>query len=124
MLPPLDLAMEEADVQQMLAPNEPLRRILNMPLDALPFQLDARCDDCALHIHCLPEAARQRRLELLGIDPSTVRALQAAGVPNLDALADLDVAGAVAARTRASPRIWNCYARKPAPAAGRCRAAT
>ncbi len=100
MLPPLDLAMEEADVRQMLAPNGPLRRILDTPLDELPFQLDSRCDDCALHVHCLPEAARQRRLELLGIDPSTVRALKAAGVQNLDALADLDVAGAAARHIR------------------------
>src|SRR5262249_26870157 len=86
----LDLDMEEADVLGLLAPGGPLCRILATPLDTLDYQLDARCDECVFNVHCLPESARQRRLELLGMDPATAHALRANGIRTLDDLAELD----------------------------------
>jgi len=78
------------DLRQMLAVDGPLDRILTAPLNALPFQIDDKCDDCGLSAHCLTESARQRRLELLGMTPSCVRVLADRGVATIDALADLD----------------------------------
>ena len=101
--PALDLAMEEADVLRLLASEGPLTHILHTDLEELPYQLDEKCDDCVLNLHCLPESARQRRLELLGIDPPTVRALQQAGIHTLDDLAAIDVRGPQAAAVRADP---------------------
>jgi hypothetical protein len=72
------------DLRQMLAEDGPLDRILRTELDALPFQIDEKCDDCALSVHCLTESARQRRLEILGVAPGCVRALTAAGLPVVD----------------------------------------
>ena len=100
-LPPLDLEMEQADAARLLAADGPLTEILARELGELDFQLDAKCDDCALNVYCLPEAARGRRIELLGVDAGTVRALASAGVGGLDALADLSADGPVAARIRA-----------------------
>ncbi|MFN3649324.1 MAG: AAA domain-containing protein [Armatimonadota bacterium] len=102
-LPPLDLSMEEADVLRLLAANGPLQRVLATELDALPFQLDSRCDDCALHVHCLAESARQRRVELLGVDPSTARTLRQARITSLDDVAELDLDSPAAARIRRDP---------------------
>ncbi|MCC2668818.1 MAG: hypothetical protein K0Q72_1289 [Armatimonadetes bacterium] len=100
-LPPLDLEMEEADVARLLQPGGALARILDTDLEALSYQLDSRCGDCAMHVHCLPESARQRRIELLGVDPSAVRAFRAAGLQTLDDVAELDPAGPIAQRVRA-----------------------
>ena len=85
-----ELGSLAADLRQMLAEDGPLDRILCTELDALPFQIDAKCDDCALSAHCLTESARQRRLEILGVSAGCVRALTAAGITTIDALAELD----------------------------------
>jgi hypothetical protein len=99
-LPPLDLWMKDADIERLLAPGGDLNRILTSALDNLPYRIDQKCDDCRFNIHCLPESARQRRLELLGLEPTTAEALRRAGIGDIDALADLDLTGpaAVAAR--------------------------
>lgn len=102
-LPPLDLDMEEADARLLLAADGPLTEILARPIGELEFQLDTKCDDCAMNVYCLPEAARGRRIELLGIEAGTVRALRAAGVGGLDALADLTSDGPAATQVRADP---------------------
>lgn len=102
-LPPLDLDMEEADVRLLLAPGGTLQDILARDVAETSYQLDAKCDDCSLGLYCLPEAARRRQIQLLGVDPSTVRALAAAGVTELDALAVLPLDGPAAARIRADP---------------------
>ena len=91
------------DLRQMLAEDGPLDRILRTELGALPFQIDDKCDDCALSAHCLTESARQRRLEILGVAPGSVRALTSAGITTLDALADLD-RNSPAARQAAADR--------------------
>jgi len=102
-LSPLDLELEEADVTRLLAEDGALPRILAADLDTLPYQLDSHCGDCALNVDCFPESARGRRLELLGVDPSAVRAFRAAGLETLDQVADLDPAGPVAQAVRAEP---------------------
>ena len=100
---PLDLEMEEADIRLLLGADGPLKGILDREIDKLPYQLDAKCDDCALNVYCLPEAARKRRIELLGVDAPTVRALATSGVCDLDALADLPGDGPEAMQIRAHP---------------------
>lgn len=102
-LPPLDLDMEEADVKLLLSPGGTLETIRAKDVTETSYQIDAKCDDCSLSLYCLPEAARRREIQLLGVDPSTVRALSAAGVRDLDALATLPLDGPAAPAIRAHP---------------------
>ncbi|WP_158295271.1 bifunctional RecB family nuclease/DEAD/DEAH box helicase [Pseudomonas rhizoryzae] len=88
--PALNLDTEMADVERLLSENGLLASVVDRDLEHLEFQLDSKCDGCVFSVHCLPESARQRRLELVGIAPTTCRILRTAGVANLDALADLD----------------------------------
>lgn len=100
-LPPLDdLEREDADIERLLSEGGAIERIIGADLDELPYQLDAKCDGCVFNIHCFPESARQRRLELLGLEPSTARLLRAAGVATLDDLAELDLGGTAAGQVR------------------------
>lgn len=92
-LPSLDLDQEMGDLRSLLAADGPLARIDATDLDDLSYCIDSKCDACVRCPICLPESARQRRLELIGLDPASVRLLRAAGIPNLDALADLDLRG-------------------------------
>ncbi|MGO6664820.1 AAA domain-containing protein [Rhizobium ruizarguesonis] len=87
--PALNLDTEMADVERLLAPDGLLASVVHRDVDSLDFQLNAKCDGCLFSVHCFPESARQRRLELLGIAPTTCRILRLAGVESLDALADL-----------------------------------
>ncbi len=87
-LPPLDLAHEEADLARLLAPGGRLAAAAAQPLDAVGFQVDAKCDGCTYAPHCLAEGARQRRVELVGVDPVTARLLRSAGLDTLDRLAN------------------------------------
>ena len=90
-LPPLDLSTEREDLFHLLCQGGPLQTsYATTRLDLLPFQLTTKCDTCVFCPHCLPESARQRRLELLGLDVSMLSALRSAGVEDIDALADLD----------------------------------
>ncbi|VTU00084.1 Uncharacterized protein OS=Afipia broomeae ATCC 49717 GN=HMPREF9695_04147 PE=4 SV=1: AAA_30: AAA_12 [Gemmataceae bacterium] len=87
-LPPLDLAHEEADLLRLLAPGGRLAGAAARPLDEIGFQIDTKCDGCSFAPHCMAEGARQRRIELIGIDPVTARLLRAAGLGTLDQLAN------------------------------------
>ena len=92
LIPPIDsesLTLLQIDVERLLALDGPFQRILNSDLDALPYQLDERCNDCFFAIHCFTESARLRRLELLGLSPAEVRGLASSGVGDLDDLAAL-----------------------------------
>lgn len=102
-LDPLDLAVEVADLERLLAPEGSLLRIINEDLDEVSYQLDVKCDGCVFNVHCLPESARQRRLQLIGLEPSSVRTLQAAGVHTIDDLATLDPSGPQAIQAREAP---------------------
>lgn len=83
----------EADISRLIASDGTLKRIVETDLADLDYQLDQKCSDCTLSVHCLAESARERRLELLGIDSSIVTILKKAGVKDIDDLADLDLKG-------------------------------
>ncbi|MDP9437183.1 MAG: PD-(D/E)XK nuclease family protein, partial [Actinomycetota bacterium] len=102
-LKPLDLSVEEADLERLLAPDGSLVRLVESDLDELAYQLDVKCDGCVFNVHCLPESARQRRLQLVGLEPSSVRTLREAGVRTIDDLANLDTSGPQAAQAREAP---------------------
>ncbi|MFD3041382.1 AAA domain-containing protein [Mycolicibacterium senegalense] len=102
-LDPLNLEMEEADVQRLLADDGTLEAILATDLDDLPYELGAKCDSCVFDVHCFPESARQRRHELLGMRSSSATALRGAGIETIDDLADLDPASEQARTVRADP---------------------
>jgi hypothetical protein len=87
-LPPLDLGHEEADLLRLLAPGGRLEAAAARPLDEIGFQIDTKCDGCTFAPHCMAEGARERRVELLGIDPVTAKLLRTAGLGTLDALAN------------------------------------
>ncbi len=101
--PALNLDTELADVERMLSGDGLLATVVDRNLDSLDFQLDAKCDGCVFSVHCLPESARQRRLELVGVAPTTCRILRATGIAGIDALADLDPASAEGEAVRRAP---------------------
>src|ERR1043165_1173726 len=82
--PILDLGMEIADISRLLQVNGPFHRIVNTKLESLPYQIEAKCDNCVFNTDCLPESARLRRIELLGIQPGSIRALRDAGILTID----------------------------------------
>ncbi|MDJ0797315.1 MAG: AAA domain-containing protein [Calothrix sp. MO_167.B12] len=87
----INLDTVEADINRLIASDGALKRIVETDLADLDYQLDQKCSDCTLSVHCLAESARERRLELLGIDSSIVTALHKAGVTTIDNLANLDL---------------------------------
>lgn len=102
-LTPLDLTQEEADIRVLTAVGGAFQRITTTILDDLDYQLDAKCDSCVFNIHCYPESARQRKLQLIGIEPSAVRSLASAGINRIDDLASIDLAGPQARSIRSTP---------------------
>jgi len=101
----LDLTAPIEDLERLLAPDGPFDRAFLANLDDLPYALEPKCDACVFGVHCLPETARQRRIELIGASPGTVAALRAEGVGSLDALATLDIGGDLAAALRANDAV-------------------
>lgn len=89
----LNLDTIEADISRLIASDGTLKRIVETDLADLDYQLDQKCSDCTLSVHCLAESARERRLELLGIDSSIVTVLKETGVKDIDDLAALDLSG-------------------------------
>lgn len=89
----MNLDTIEADINRLIASDGVLKRIVETDLVNLDYQLDQKCSDCTLSVHCLAESARERRLELLGIDSSIVKSLNKVGVKNLDDLAEIDLTG-------------------------------
>ncbi|MEQ8754283.1 MAG: AAA domain-containing protein [Coleofasciculus sp. G1-WW12-02] len=94
----LNLDTIEADINRLIATDGALKRIVDANLDDLDYQLDQKCSDCVFSVHCLAESARERRLQLLGIDSSTVTALHQVGITTIDDLADLDLTESQAAK--------------------------
>jgi hypothetical protein len=106
-LEPFDLDMVTADLEMLLATSGPLMQILNSPLDDLQFQLEQKCDSCVFSVHCFPESARLKKIELVGADPPTIRSLKACGIDSLDKLADLDASSRQADAIRRHPSFSN-----------------
>jgi hypothetical protein len=102
---------ERSDILRLLAGDGRLIQIINAPLDEVPYQLNGKCDGCVFNIDCLTESGRQRRLELLGIAPSTTSALREAGIHDLDALAELDIGGDQGRALRMRPGFTESLAR-------------
>ncbi|MEG4810073.1 AAA domain-containing protein [Microcoleus sp. F8-D3] len=102
-LKPFKLDTEEADINRLLASEGALDRVVQADLADLDYQIDPKCDGCVFNIHCLSESARLRRLELIGLDPSAVRVLRAAGIDKIDDLAELDLTGQQAVQVRQDP---------------------
>jgi len=93
-LDPLDLSRERSDIHRLLEEDGRIRNILSVEkdnLEELDYRLEPKCDQCVFDVHCFSESARKRKLELLGIPPSTVRAIEDAGIETIDELADLDL---------------------------------
>ncbi|MFI7598398.1 AAA domain-containing protein [Actinoplanes sp. NPDC049681] len=102
-LEPFDVDMEDSDLLHLLAEGGTLAYVDDTPLHDLSYQIDQKCDGCVFNVHCLPESARLRRHELLGMSVSAARALRSAGVETIDDLAELDAASDVANALRADP---------------------
>lgn len=101
---PLDnLEREESDILRLLDGEGPLARIINSSLSDLNYQLDQKCDGCVFNTNCLPESARLRRLELLGLDPSAIRVLKSAGITSIDDLAEIELDSMTAREIRNEP---------------------
>lgn len=103
--PPLDLTTFLDDLHQLLEAGGPLDTAAANQLDALPFRLEAKCDNCVFNVACFPEAGRQRLIELLSVSQPAGRALRAAGLLTIDDLAELDPQGPVAAQLRANDGV-------------------
>nr|WP_238401635.1 AAA domain-containing protein [Altererythrobacter sp. C41] len=99
----LNLDTESADVERMLSNEGLLASVADRDLDTLDFQLDSKCDGCLFSVHCLPESARQRRLELVGLAPTTCRILRSSGIGTIDDLAALDPASPSGEQVRSAP---------------------
>ena len=97
-LPPLDLSIEMDDVERLLADDGLFARLADpsVSLDEIDYRIDSKCDDCKFNVHCLPESARQRRLELLGLAPTLNAILRANGVSTIDDLASVELGSPVA----------------------------
>ena len=104
-LEPFDLDMEDADLRRLTAADGALAHIVDTDLDDLGYQIDAKCDGCVFNVDCLPESARQRRHELIGLTVSSAGALRRAGIAILDDLAELDLDGEQARAVRADPAL-------------------
>jgi hypothetical protein len=91
--PALNLDSIEADIERLIASDGSLKQIIEKDIDDLDYQLDQKCSDCILSVHCLAESARKKSLQLLGIDSSIVKALNQAGVQTIDDLADIQLTG-------------------------------
>ncbi|MFP5262374.1 MAG: AAA domain-containing protein [Blastocatellia bacterium] len=98
-----DLETEQVDIELLLAQQGPFEAIVNTPIGDLSYQLEEKCDGCVFNIYCLPESGRERRLELLSLEPSTVRSLHNCGITNIDQLATLDLMSAQASQLRSIP---------------------
>lgn len=93
-LEPLKLSRERSDVNRLLEPGGRVDEVLSVDpddIDRLDYRLEPKCDQCVFDVHCYPESARNRSLELLGIPPSTVRAMENAGILTIDELAELNL---------------------------------
>lgn len=95
----LELGSETSDVEELLRADGTFEQVVTtdvVDVDELDYQLNPKCDQCVFDIHCFPESGRQRKLELLGLSPTTVRVLEEQGINTIDDLAELDLDSPVA----------------------------
>lgn len=101
----LDLSAPIDDLLRLLGRTGPFERAFASDVTALPYALEPKCDACVFSVHCFPESARQRRLELAGMTSGTVAALKASGLDSLDAVAELDLEGTTAEALRSNEAL-------------------
>ena len=78
-------------------------QIAQQDIQDLEYQINEKCNTCVFNVYCLPDSGIRHRLELLGIEPSVVRALKKVGILDIDQLADFDLEGTLADRIRRQP---------------------
>lgn len=115
----LNLDIEIADLERLLSSDGLLATIVDADLNTIEYQLDPKCDGCIFNVHCLPESARLRRLELTGLPPTTCRILRQAGVSTIDDLAALDPQSQAGQEVRQVPGFDANLAQLVATAAAR-----
>jgi len=120
-LEPLDLSVACDDLRKLLAPGGPFARAASSEIHELPYQLDPKCDTCVFNVHCFPESARLRRIQLLGLRPDLVGALEDNGLSQIDELANLDPALPIARAIAADERIDEDIEVLKARASARCQ---
>lgn len=107
-LDPLNLESETDDLHQLLADDGEFEDIITTDpddIDDLDYKLGPKCDQCVFDVHCLPESARQRKLELLSLSPPAVQAFHDRGVESIDDLAELDLGSPRAGELRRDDAI-------------------
>ncbi|MEM0448669.1 MAG: AAA family ATPase [Methanomassiliicoccales archaeon] len=102
-LEPLDLSTEMEDARRLLSDGGILEHISSSELEELSYQINAKCDSCVFNVCCLPESARRRSIELLGLDVSVTSTLREKGIRTLDELAALKVDSPLAHEMRRTP---------------------
>jgi hypothetical protein len=107
-LDPLNLESETDDLHQLLEDGGEFEDIITTDpddIDDLDYKLGPKCDQCVFDVHCLPESARQRKLELLSLSPPAVQAFHDRGVESIDDLAELDLGSPRAGELRRDDAI-------------------
>lgn len=107
------LVQEREDVQELLKSGGRIEEIVTTPqeeIDSLDYKLESKCDQCVFDVHCFPESARQRKLELLGLDPTTIERFaeaggQGEGIEDIDDLAEIELDSAVAEELRSADNV-------------------
>lgn len=108
-----NLVQEREDIRTLLKQGGQIENVITTPveeLDSLDYKLEPKCDQCVFDVHCFPESARQRKLELLGLDPTTIEELgnsgtSSEGIDDIDDLAELDLESAVADEIRGADNV-------------------
>ena len=107
-LDPLDLDSETSDVEELLREDGTFEQVITTDvadIDNLDYQLNPKCDQCVFDVHCFSESGRKRRLELLGLSPTAIRAFNEEGLETIDDLAELDLDSPAAHRLRGNQTI-------------------
>ena len=107
-LDPLDLDSETSDVEELLRRGGTFEQVITTgvsDIDDLDYQLNPKCDQCVFDVHCFSESGRKRRLELLGLSPTAIRAFNEEGLETIDDLAELDLDSSEAHRLRSNQTV-------------------
>lgn len=118
-IPLVNFDREMVDIRNLLKAKGRLDRILDTPIEKVDFKLCGMCDGCLFNINCLTESGRERRIELLGLEPTTSRTLRQHGVTDIDALASIDLEGTAAKALRTKPGFTESLSRLKARAKAR-----
>ena len=94
------LDQEREDIERLLGERGRLIQIVHCDIQDLEYQINEKCNTCVFNVYCLPDSGINHRLQLLGIEPSAVRALNEAGISNIFQLANIDLDGDISEHIR------------------------